>query len=136
MPFWETDPLKFKFPQLSEFTDSELARHGMTRHQARLLDAMFNTANTMAVTFIADVLLELVDLVKPQMTPVMALVQVLMNKGLLGPDDVGLLRAAIADVKAGHAVDALLEAGTVEETTEKIRAWVKKFSEINRGPGN
>ncbi len=136
MPFWETDPLQFKFPRLSEFTDSELARHGMTRHQARLLDAMFNTANTMAVTFIADVLLELVDLVKPQMTPVMALTQVLVNKGLLGPDDVGLLRAAIADVKAGHAVDALLEPGTVEETTEKIRAWVKKFSEINRGPGN
>jgi hypothetical protein len=95
---------------------------------------MFSNANAMAVKFIADVLLELVDLVESQMTPVMALVQVMVNKGLLGPDDVGLLRAAIADVKAGPAVDALLEAGTVEETTEKIRAWVKKFSEINRGP--
>jgi hypothetical protein len=132
MPFWETDPLSFKFPQLSEFTDSELARHGMTRHQAHLLDAMFSNANTMAVKFIADALLELVDLVKPQM----ALVQVLVNKGLLGPGDVDLLRAASANVKAGHAVDALLEPGTVEETTEKIRAWVEKFTEINRGPGH
>jgi hypothetical protein len=97
MPFWETDPVSFKFPQLSEFTDSELARHGMTRHQARLLDTMFSNANAMAVKFIADVLLELVDLVKPQMTPV-SLAQ-------------------------------------VEETTDKIRAWMEKFNEINRGPG-